>query len=880
MAEADDPHVLDLSSCGLKKLEKRDGVGVHKLVLDHNELTKLENVDCFIDVQKLSATNNQITRMYSVGRLSQLASLDLSNNLIVGIEGLKDLKHLVWTSLSNNKIKSLQNIQYSTTLVYLDLSNNSIPSLIDLTSLTRLKTLLLKKNEITTLQKAQAYLPSGLCVFSVAENKITDLTEVSFLSHLSSLESFSISGNPCVTLTGGIVGFDYRPYVINWCLGLRVLDDFVVTQRESLKAEWLYSQGKGRCFHLGDHLALVEYLSQVCPMTTADQLESEDEERISRVLRMQRQHREQLLHEMSPGATAHQQADNNNSIQGNRHPKHTPSGNRRPTTTIPRSAVGRLPSGRHGGKDKWGELSASEDEKMIGTGIDPFPDLLAHSDNSPVRLSSRKSDVASSDLTRSLVEARSPLTIERLNDAASTGNERGSSKHRRSRRDDIMTRSVPEFRSDGSPVLHGYGRSSPRAIPIRKVASKRREAAAAAAVVAPTVDQVVAASKVLENGLAVSNGTSRLQNHHRSPSDGGLYRSSSFRNMGVRPAYISSPPVTSSPRKTQRSSSMTSACPPYSPRSVPHRNMVAKPSGTPSFHQQTTPPPSVTHWSNLNNVNNNEESEDAEVDRLLCKRSQQVGLELLERAAVKIQALWRGYSVRSRSEKVVKVCQEARLRRLEECVLSLQERVTTLNDTVVKQQKELDEERRNRTCNKDALNKLLKNMDQLESHITRVLQQQMLIQQQLAERAQKVQPPIESLPEGSSPRSSTSSDTTSTVGATSTSSGVASESPAAAPRMNDEVSHDTEQSTNTHAASVRGATGGDLSADDTSCTSLSDGDTKSLATETLDQSCGDNAESICLSALNDRLARLEAVVMKLALPKPEFLLGSAFQPPP
>ncbi|KAL1436014.1 hypothetical protein MTO96_010771 [Rhipicephalus appendiculatus] len=73
-------------------------------------------------------------------------------------------------------------------------------------------------------------------------------------------------------MTGGIVGFDYRPYVINWCLGLRVLDDFVVTQRESLKAEWLYSQGKGRCFHLGDHLVLVEYLSQVCPLTGADQV--------------------------------------------------------------------------------------------------------------------------------------------------------------------------------------------------------------------------------------------------------------------------------------------------------------------------------------------------------------------------------------------------------------------------------------------------------------------------------------------------------------------------------------------------------------------------------------------------------------------------------
>lgn len=51
---SDDPHVLDLSNRGLKRLEKRDGVGVEKLSLDHNELAKLENIECFLDVQKVS----------------------------------------------------------------------------------------------------------------------------------------------------------------------------------------------------------------------------------------------------------------------------------------------------------------------------------------------------------------------------------------------------------------------------------------------------------------------------------------------------------------------------------------------------------------------------------------------------------------------------------------------------------------------------------------------------------------------------------------------------------------------------------------------------------------------------------------------------------
>ncbi|KAL3204418.1 hypothetical protein MRX96_011435 [Rhipicephalus microplus] len=271
----EDPHVLDMSNRGLKRLEKRDGVGIEKLFLDHNELSKLDNIDCFLDVQKLSASHNQITRMYSLARLSQLSSIDLSNNLITCIEALKDLKYLVSVNLSNNRIKSLQSIQYSTTLVYLDLSGNLIPSLIDLTSLTRLKTLLLKRNEITTLQKAQAYLPSGLCVFSVAGEQdyrshggILPFTSVIFGELLYWWEPLRKHD---LEVLFSHSGFDYRPYVINWCLGLRVLDDFVVTQRESLKAEWLYSQGKGRCFHLGDHLVLVEYLSQVCPLTGADQ---------------------------------------------------------------------------------------------------------------------------------------------------------------------------------------------------------------------------------------------------------------------------------------------------------------------------------------------------------------------------------------------------------------------------------------------------------------------------------------------------------------------------------------------------------------------------------------------------------------------------------
>ncbi|XP_022695478.1 centrosomal protein of 97 kDa-like isoform X1 [Varroa jacobsoni] len=253
---------VDLSDQGLKRLERRDGIGVESLRLDNNQLQKLDNIDCYLDVWKLSVTNNQLTRMYYISKLHRLTHIDLSRNQILSIEGLKDLRHLQWLSLANNKLKSLQNIQSSSSLVHLDVSDNQIANLIDLSSLSKLKTLLLNRNSVSSLERASLYLPAAISVLGIAENKIADLTMVSFLAKLPSLEALSLFGNPCCLEKEP---FDYRPYVINWCLGLRVLDDYVVTQRESLKAEWLYSQGKGRFYTSGQHQPLIGYLQQICP---------------------------------------------------------------------------------------------------------------------------------------------------------------------------------------------------------------------------------------------------------------------------------------------------------------------------------------------------------------------------------------------------------------------------------------------------------------------------------------------------------------------------------------------------------------------------------------------------------------------------------------
>lgn len=79
---------------------------------------------------------------------------------------------------------------------------------------------------------------------------------------------------------------------------IKVIDGYVVNPIESLKAEWLYSQGRGRQFRIGEQADLAKYLSSVCPMT-ADPLENEDDRKLRLILSKAQQHQRQLKEEIS-----------------------------------------------------------------------------------------------------------------------------------------------------------------------------------------------------------------------------------------------------------------------------------------------------------------------------------------------------------------------------------------------------------------------------------------------------------------------------------------------------------------------------------------------------------------------------------------------------
>ncbi|NXS08894.1 CEP97 protein, partial [Neodrepanis coruscans] len=291
--------VVNWSGQGLQKLGPTlpCDADTQTLILDKNQIIKLEHLEKCRNLMQLSVANNRLVRMMGVAKLTKLRVLNLPHNSIGYVEGLKDLVHLEWLNLAGNNLKVIEQINSCLSLQHLDLSDNNIAQLGDLSKLTSLKTLLLHGNIITSLRTAPVCLPQSLTVFSLAENEIRDLNEVSFLSSLRQLEQLSIMNNPCVMATPSVPGFDYRPYIVSWCLNLKVLDGYVISQKESLKAEWLYSQGKGRSYRPGQHVQLVQYLATVCPLISAYGLQTEEDAKLEKILSKQRLHQRQLMHQ-------------------------------------------------------------------------------------------------------------------------------------------------------------------------------------------------------------------------------------------------------------------------------------------------------------------------------------------------------------------------------------------------------------------------------------------------------------------------------------------------------------------------------------------------------------------------------------------------------
>uniref|UniRef100_A0A0A9YCG7 Centrosomal protein of 97 kDa n=2 Tax=Lygus hesperus TaxID=30085 RepID=A0A0A9YCG7_LYGHE len=288
---------LDLCGQGLTKVPKHAKPSqlpkITQLLLDNNELHRFDNLHQYCSLIEFSASHNDLYRMAQVSSLKHLVRLDLSHNAIHAIDGLKDLVYLRSLNLAHNRLKIIDNLQTNLQLEELDLSGNSISVISNINQLSKLKKFYLHKNCISSLKHCGVYLPVSLETLTLAENKIADLNEISHLTGLVNLTEISIVANPCVQMTGNEPGFDHRPFLINWCSTLKVIDGYAVDDIECLKGEWLYSQGRGRQFRPGQHAALVKYLVEWCPLNN-ENLQTENERKLRLILSKAHQHQKQL----------------------------------------------------------------------------------------------------------------------------------------------------------------------------------------------------------------------------------------------------------------------------------------------------------------------------------------------------------------------------------------------------------------------------------------------------------------------------------------------------------------------------------------------------------------------------------------------------------
>ncbi|CAG0890970.1 unnamed protein product [Darwinula stevensoni] len=371
--------VVDLSGKSLKgvPVPTDDQMNASTLILNHNEIPRLENLDNYGNLRKLLISHNSVTRMYGVSRLYTLHILDLSFNNISSIEGLRDLKHLQRLSLAGNNLKSVAHLNTNIHLTYLDLSSNCISQVADLKNMKQLKVLLLHDNQINDLKFCERYLPDHIETLTLANNRVTDLNQVRYLKQLTYLTQLTIDGNPCVDFTGNKVGFDYRPFIVNWCLNLKLLDCCVVTPKECLKAEWLYSQGKGRSFAVGQHKELVNYLVSSCPLSDQGSLTTEDEERLAKVLRMAAQH--QLAIANHDGSKTDKDADTPQSTKVSKKEEEEKIGERRSNEKQMANRRANLQL-KNGIPSKWNSKEELESELPVfssGNMIESNPDVQA-----------------------------------------------------------------------------------------------------------------------------------------------------------------------------------------------------------------------------------------------------------------------------------------------------------------------------------------------------------------------------------------------------------------------------------------------------------------------------------------------------------------------
>ncbi|KAE9551036.1 hypothetical protein FO519_005736, partial [Halicephalobus sp. NKZ332] len=268
---------LDVSNNSLTRISDRQIKNIPNL-LSVTSLNASRNKFVVIDFLKLipnckcvDASDNQIKRILTFIQLKKtLEVLDISYNQISSTEHfLSQLSQLTALSIHHNSLTTFPAIDELVNLTSLDISYNQLLNFPNVKRLPNLIFLSLNGNKISSLRDISNCLPAHLARLELAENQISDLTEITFLKGLPNLEDFSFASNPAILTPNN--KFNYRPYIVSKQLNLKMINDLEVSDEERLVAEHLHINKKISPLGPGEnnHTVLVKLLEVESPLSHA-----------------------------------------------------------------------------------------------------------------------------------------------------------------------------------------------------------------------------------------------------------------------------------------------------------------------------------------------------------------------------------------------------------------------------------------------------------------------------------------------------------------------------------------------------------------------------------------------------------------------------------
>ncbi|KAK8883441.1 axoneme assembly [Tritrichomonas musculus] len=176
------------------------------LYLQHRGVTKIQNLNQFVNLKTLWLNNNAISKIEGLDELHNLINLNLSDNLIDKITGLENLSSLNSLALTNNYISKIEGLHGCKSLTSLQLDHNKLKDPKSLFGLLEVPTL-----EILNLNK----------------NMIEGDEFLDLIKNLSKLKVLRMLGNN-ITRTMK----DYRRQIISSLPELNYLDDSPIDTSE------------------------------------------------------------------------------------------------------------------------------------------------------------------------------------------------------------------------------------------------------------------------------------------------------------------------------------------------------------------------------------------------------------------------------------------------------------------------------------------------------------------------------------------------------------------------------------------------------------------------------------------------------------------------